>query len=413
MAQITVDEAIQRIIAASPDQGTGLKKSKAKASPLEFVRSLSDKVYLLRRGNSGFAAPADDDLVPLLGECEDGDFTLDLPPNLRDWLEEYVGEVDWHQNGQVLIEDESPAIYAPAEYADAAARVDIPYMVKATWSQGTPYNNHLVFDAFDGKKCVVGCVAITVGQLMQYWGTKGLHRGCTATTKYRWSGSEVTVQALPPITVFDYANITPGKPKTTEQIEAVATLLEYVGKALKLDYSPSGTGGYLSVYSVMMRDRLRLGKSIKTIAAGTLGNDAFFQSVYEELAAGKPVAMSGGNSNGRHSFICDGYRTKDDKFHFNWGWGGSYNGWFAGTALNPTTGYTYNNTKYAILNIKPEYILGDVNGDGHVDVTDVMTIVDHVLTDKFDEKADVNADGTVSNADVMVDVDAILGKRKL
>ena len=42
-----------------------------------------------------------------------------------------------------------------------------------------------------------------------------------------------------------------------------------------------------------------------------------------------------------------------------------------------------------------------------------MTIVDHVLTDKFDEKADVNADGTVSNADVMVDVDAILGKRKL
>ena len=34
----------------------------------------------------------------------------------------------------------------------------------------------------------------------------------------------------------------------------------------------------------------------------------------------------------RHAFICDGY---DDNglFHFNWGWSGSHNGFFAMSAL--------------------------------------------------------------------------------
>ncbi len=41
----------------------------------------------------------------------------------------------------------------------------------------------------------------------------------------------------------------------------------------------------------------------------------------------------------------------DEKFHFNWGWSGSYDGWYAIGALNP--GITLNLSNLAILQIKP------------------------------------------------------------
>ena len=39
------------------------------------------------------------------------------------------------------------------------------------------------------------------------------------------------------------------------------------------------------------------------------------------------VNYSGGNGVGGHAFVVDGY-TANDYFHFNFGWGGSSNGWY-------------------------------------------------------------------------------------
>jgi surface protein len=58
--------------------------------------------------------------------------------------------------------------------------------------------------------------------------------------------------------------------------------------------------------------------------------------------------MSGGN----HAFVCDGYDAENDQFHFNWGWNGRYDGWFAMDALNPG-GRDYSSKKSAIVGIQP------------------------------------------------------------
>ncbi|HIA49537.1 MAG TPA: threonine--tRNA ligase, partial [Acidobacteria bacterium] len=53
-----------------------------------------------------------------------------------------------------------------------------------------------------------------------------------------------------------------------------------------------------------------------------------------ELNANRPMYYEGvGNSSG-HAFICDGY-DNNDLFHFNWGWGGAYDGYFLVNNLNP------------------------------------------------------------------------------
>ena len=46
-----------------------------------------------------------------------------------------------------------------------------------------------------------------------------------------------------------------------------------------------------------------------------------------ELDAQRPVYYAGCSEEGCHAFVCDGYAS-DDYFHFNFGWGGSSNGYY-------------------------------------------------------------------------------------
>ena len=41
----------------------------------------------------------------------------------------------------------------------------------------------------------------------------------------------------------------------------------------------------------------------------------------------RPLYYSANDGQGGHAFILDGY-DEDGKFHINWGWGGSYDGYF-------------------------------------------------------------------------------------
>jgi hypothetical protein len=51
-----------------------------------------------------------------------------------------------------------------------------------------------------------------------------------------------------------------------------------------------------------------------------------------ELDAGRPIYYHGFGSGG-HAFNVDGYQG-NDFFHFNWGWSGSYNGYYYLDNLN-------------------------------------------------------------------------------
>jgi hypothetical protein len=62
---------------------------------------------------------------------------------------------------------------------------------------------------------------------------------------------------------------------------------------------------------------------------------------------------------------------------------------------------------------KMEEIVGDLNGDGTVSVSDIQVLVNLILSDAAAEDnpaADVNGDGTVSVSDIQVVVNRILGK---
>ena len=61
------------------------------------------------------------------------------------------------------------------------------------------------------------------------------------------------------------------------------------------------------------------------------------------------------------------------------------------------------------------YLRGDVNNDGVVNLNDVVTLIDHLMVDDFDDSdefsgdnSDTNLDGTFSITDVVVLIDYIV-----
>ena len=53
-------------------------------------------------------------------------------------------------------------------------------------------------------------------------------------------------------------------------------------------------------------------------------------------------------------------------------------------------------------------IIGDVNGDGEVNIGDVNTLIDMILNSRQDKAGDVNGDDEVNIADVNALIDIIL-----
>ena len=389
MARITFEQSLSRL----QPQG----KRKAKGKSLELVESINDNVFVVGSPNGGFVTPADDELPAILGAWEG---ETDLPPGLQDLLGDYADEVGWWQRiGHALDADEGAA----------SGRESIPAMTKTKWAQGSPFNSNLTFE---GKQCLVGCGAVAISQILHYWYTRGYCRGCKPTKKYKTRTNLYNVDALPALTVFDYADLTEGKPTTKASINAVATMLEYVGKALQSDYAVGGTSVWTSDIVPVLRDYLRMGKGVKEINSAYTTAKNFEATIYGELVNRCPVILFGTGERGGHFFVCDGYDAVYDLYRINWGWGGSCDGYYALSALTPGV-KAYNTRKRAYVGIKPEYILGDVNGDGAIDISDAMQVIQAIQKGDDDVRYDINSDGKVTITDAQLIIDKILGRNDL
>ena len=101
-----------------------------------------------------------------------------------------------------------------------------------------------------------------------------------------------------------------------------------------------------------------------TSAAELLYRDSYSRTQWEDkliesLDRGIPLYYSGGEGNEGHAFVCDGYRD-DRYFHFNFGWSGYGDSYYAIDAVNPV-GSHFNEYNAAVFNFIPDYIY-----DGYV-----------------------------------------------
>jgi hypothetical protein len=143
---------------------------------------------------------------------------------------------------------------------------------------------------------------------------------------------------------------------------AVATLLLHLGISVDMNYGTKASGAQSFGYSNSAADALKNYFGYKSSLLGTYRSgytdSVWTKMIIDEINAGRPVYYDGHGSEGGHAFVCDGYK-EDNFFHFNWGWGGMYNGYFYLNDLAPGPGGTgggngdFNSAQGAILGIMP------------------------------------------------------------
>jgi hypothetical protein len=143
---------------------------------------------------------------------------------------------------------------------------------------------------------------------------------------------------------------------TEAQGKEVAALMARLGAAMQTRYDADMSGStMLEVFKAMISNFQY--PSSKMYYRSSMVEDDFRSLLINDIDNNLPILYS--STTGGHIFVCDGY-DDNGNFHFNWGWGGLANGFYALDALKPT--YTgigagdlgdYTEGIVVISNIKP------------------------------------------------------------
>lgn len=208
-----------------------------------------------------------------------------------------------------------------------------------------------------------------------------------------------------------------------EEADEVAKLHAACGAAVEMDYGTDASGAYNSSIAPALINYFSYDKGIETLSPSFFKTaDEWHARIQQELQASRPLIVSGrAENNTGHSYIIDGYRYDGSEpyYHINWGWGGSDNSYFLIDNMRPseagTGGYTDNYSyRYSLLfGIQPENkILGDVDMSGEVNITDVVALVNYILSNDNSSSVlsngDMDGNGSIDITDVVALVNLIL-----
>ncbi|PLX12118.1 MAG: hypothetical protein C0594_02825, partial [Marinilabiliales bacterium] len=188
-----------------------------------------------------------------------------------------------------------------------------------------------------------GCVATATAMIMKYYEfpTQG-----TGSHSYD-GGAYGILSANFGTATYDWSQM-PDNTATAETAE----LIYHVGVSVEMEYGP--TGSLASSYDAVtaLKTYFNYQSSAQFVVKSNYTDTDWKALIKNELDNQRPTLYRGTGDDGGHAFVCDGYDDQD-YFHFNWGWGGSDNGYFLLTSLTPGD-YSFTDGQMAGIGIEPE-----------------------------------------------------------
>lgn len=277
--------------------------------------------YVFSNDNRSFILSADDLAVPVLGYTDRPvSADTEMPSQLKWWLEQYGAKIKATQ--QIYGSGQALPKTAPRKSENKAY---VAPMLTTYWNQDAPYNNLCPAGTY------TGCVATAMAQVMKYHNYPDCGTG-TVSTEYNGNVLSMNLDSAP----LDWTNMLPGYYSdgyNSTQANAVATLMKECGYSVKMMYGTEGSGAYSRDLPQALVNNFKYDAGANYYLADYYSPDEWADIIYTEVSEGRPVLYSGQGESGGHAFVCDGY--EDGNFHFNWGWSGAYDGFFALNNLVP------------------------------------------------------------------------------
>ena len=389
--------------------------------------------YVFNVGEHGFVfVSANDYMRPVLGYSENGTFDIDnVAPGLAFMMGVYEDAVEYADENDVAADPEIISEWKSVERSGrtkADNRFEtIGPLCTTKWSQSWPYNKFCPVASWDSDEHVpVGCVATAMAQIMRYWAHPIQGTGTESYTPwcfdcYGFSYPQQTANFGE--TVYDWANM-PDKiydDSPVEQIDAVATLSYHCGVAVKMKYEHhDGDGSTARGEDIPKAVTTHFNYAQCEFFDMFQSYDEWMDKLKESIIRRIPVYYQGCSASGCHAFVCDGM-DPNELFHFNYGWGGKNDGFFApdaiqysnygvGAIFDMIPDYVYNNTAmspsdFTVVpfgNDELSATLSWTNPTKNLDGSDISHI-DKIIVMRLDEIIYEDSDVVPGSTSVFVD----------
>lgn len=318
---------------------------------LTDLRQMPDtgQLYLVRFQDGGWVlVPADDNLRPVLAYSSDSDTDIhNLPPAFLLYLKAYAQDVDYVRNLR------SPVMENRIQWEKLQnndfndyhqSRAIVP-LLQTKWNQDWPYNELCPLDTSGpGGRVYAGCVATAMGQVMKYWNSPINGVGSHSYYAYGYGyqsanfGNATYLWDEMPNSI-GFSNI------------PIATLLYHAAVSVDMGFSPNGSGANGNRATQALKNYFKY-PNASYAQRWDYSSSSWENLIRGQLDNGVPMYYSGSDEESGHAFNCDGYQGTN-YFHFNFGWGGSGDGYFYLNAVNPGS-YTFNMGQAAITNCIPQ-----------------------------------------------------------
>lgn len=231
-------------------------------------------------------------------------------------------------------------------YTKAAQGIIVDPFIEVTWGQGSGWNRFCPEDeAGPGGHALVGCVAVSMAQAMSVYQYPVQPVGAHGYDSENYGYLYVDYDAQAP---YDWASMS-----NTSSGDENARLLYHLAVGVNMQFSATASGAYTNIASGVLKAYFGYAQSTVFKNRAGYADAEWHQIIVDELVQGRPVIYKGNDENGNngHAFNVDGVDV-NGLFHLNWGWSGSYNGYFTLNALTPgSSDFSINGG--AIFGIRP------------------------------------------------------------
>ncbi len=280
-------------------------------------------------------------------------YTLEnQPENAKAWIEQYIQQAAYTRQSSTKFNRETSQQWEKLLNVEQGSKIkfsgkSVEPLTYADWNQDWPYNEMCPADpAGPGGHCYAGCVPTAMGMIMYY---------------YRWpdTGLGYYSYTQPPYGLLeaDFGNTHYAWEKMTNSINesdsSIAQLLYHIGVSCDLVYGPNGSGMYNHKADYAFRTYFKYSPQTQYVFRDSTTMD-WDSLLITHLDRKMPLYYAGWsvpNING-HAFVCDGYQGSG-YYHFNFGWGGSFNGYYYTNNLTPG-GSNFNLAQEVIINCHPD-----------------------------------------------------------
>ena len=320
---------------------------KEKSINLYYIFNFEQDAYVM--------VAADDAIVPILGYCFEQHFTSENhPPQFDAMLNSFKKQIIYAKDGNASaaewVSDEWKRLSVKSENFEKIRDLrDVSPLISANWNQDYSWNTYCPSDGSGpGGYVYAGCVAVAMAQVMKYWE----HPAQGSGSHSYYCSPYGTLSADFENTTYNWSSMSNSSPTN-----AARELLYHCGIAVEMEYSPYGSGawvggGYPSAITAM-ETFFDYDNSASFKLKNSYSDTEWASLLRTNLDNGRPLVYRGMDGNYGHAFNLDGYQGTS-YFHFNWGWDGSYNGYYYLNDLTPGWGNDFTDDQGGIFNLYPD-----------------------------------------------------------